>query len=197
MAILRNFVVLGLVVVLGSSAFGDAVTDWNEITRAAIRTDRTNPPRATRLLAMVHVSIFDAVNSIDRTHQPYHIQANPPAGTSMEAAVAAAAHHVLVTVFPAQQAVLDASYAQSLAAIPDGQAKTDGIALGEGVAGEILQLRANDHSTDVVVYTPGTNPGDWQPTPPAFAAALLPNWPLVTPWAMTSGSQFQPRHDPP
>ncbi len=181
---------------VGSWAQGDVVTDWNDISLAAIRTDKTNPPKATRHLAMVHTAIYDAVNSIDRSHRPYHILQSVPAGTSMEAAAAAAAHHILTNVYPAQQAVFDASYVQSLAIIPDDQGKTDGITLGETVANLIIQLRANDHSTDVVSYTPGTDPGDWQPTPPAFAPALLPNWPLVTCWALQSGNQLQPPSKP-
>jgi hypothetical protein len=81
--------------------------------------------------------------------------------------------------------------AQSLSAIPDGLAKDAGIAVGETAAHAMLELRSNDGSGAVVDYTPGTDPGDWQPTPPAFLEALLPGWGQVTPFGMESGSQFR------
>jgi membrane-associated phospholipid phosphatase len=87
-------------------------------------------------------------------------------------------------------------YTNALVAVPDGQAKADGLAWGQTVAGRILQLRANDGSAAIVAYTPGTQPGQWRPAPPGFAPALLPNWGQVTPFAMVSGSQFRP-HPPP
>src|SRR6185295_4472209 len=118
--------------------------------------------------------------------------ASAPGGASPEAAAAAAAHRVLVALYPAQQSTFDAALATSLAAIPDGAAKTAGVSWGESVADQILALRANDHSGDLfATYTAPTGGFWWIPTPPAFAPALLPNWPIVTPWCMTSGSQFR------
>jgi hypothetical protein len=185
----------GVFICLGLAAPGiaraDAVTDWNGILLNAVRTTSTNPPAASRAMACVHIAIYDAVNAIDGSHEPYLVTSSAPEGTSMEAAVAAAAHGALVVLFPTQQETLDAALEASLSAIADGAAKDNGIALGELCANDVLAARANDHSTDVVGYTPGTEPGDWQPTPPALAAALLPQWPTVTPFAMTSGSQFR------
>ena len=172
-------------------AYGDVVTDWNEHLLDAVRTEKSAPPKAARAMAMVHIAVYDAVNGIEQTHEPYYVDPAAPAGASPEAAAVAAAHKVLITLFPAQQADFDAARDVSLAATTDGTAKTDGIAWGETVADAIIALRANDHSGDTVDYTPGTNPGDWQPTPPAFAAAALPQWPTVTPFAMTSGDQFR------
>jgi hypothetical protein len=137
------------------------------------------------------------VNSIDDTHFPYHINLNVPSTTSREAAAAQAAHDVLVSVFPAQQATLATALNNSLSGIPAGPAKTDGIALGSSVAGSIITLRANDGSATVTPYTPGTLPGQWRPTPPANAPALLPNWATVTPWTMTSNLQFRDPTGPP
>jgi hypothetical protein len=78
-----------------------------------------------------------------------------------------------------------------LAEIPDGQAKTDGIAVGEAAAAAMLLARADDGSNDLVAYTPGSAPGDWRPTPTGFAPALLPGWGQVTPFGLESGSQFR------
>ena len=169
----------------------DVVLDWNEVLLQAIRVDRTSPPRAARAMACTHVSIYDSVVGILGGYEPYHVTDHAPGGASAEAAAAAAAHAALTALFPAQQATFDEALAASLAAIPDGAAESAGVAWGSEVANRILELRAEDHSTDVVSpYFPlGAN--WWNSTPPAFAPALHPNWPLVTPWAMTSGSQFR------
>lgn len=169
----------------------DVVLDWNEVLLDAIRVDKTPPPKASRAMACVNVSIYDAVNGILGRYTPYAVTAHAPAGASPEAAAVAAAHSALVALYPAQQATFDAARAASLAAIPDGPAKTSGIAWGEQVADAILELRADDHSGATDAWESPQGGGWWLPTPPAFAAPLLPNWPRVTPWAMTSFSQFR------
>lgn len=180
-----------LAALLAAPATAHVVLDWNETLLDAIRADRTPPPRATRAMAMMHVAIFDSVNSILGGFTPYHVAGPAPAGSSADAAAAAAAHDVLVAVFPAQKATFDAALATSLNEIPDGTAKNNGIQWGQQVAGSIIALRANDHSTDVVPYYAPIGARWWVPTLPAFAPPLLPNWPIVTPWTMTSGSQFR------
>lgn len=180
---------------LANPVYADVVTDWNSVTLNAIKVDKTSPPRAARVLAMVHTAIYDAVNAIDRTHTSYHIDVTAPDSASPEAAAATAAHQVLAQLFPTQLSTFDTALITSLSSVPGGQAKDDGISLGKAVGDEILIWRATDHSSDIVLYTPGGNPGDWRPTPPGNAPALLPNWPYVTPFAMTDGSQF--RYDGP
>ncbi|HEV8581765.1 MAG TPA: vanadium-dependent haloperoxidase [Thermoanaerobaculia bacterium] len=172
-------------------AGADVVLDWNGVLLNAIRVDKMSPPKASRAMAIVHVAIFDAVNGILGGYTPFHVVASAPAGASPEAAAAAAAHTALVALFPSQQATFDAALNASLSAIPDGSAKTAGISWGASVAEQILALRSSDHSADAVAYGAPLGGGWWTPTPPAFAAALLPNWPIVTPWCMTKGSQFR------
>ncbi len=179
-------------IALAASASADVVTDWNNTLLQAIRTDKTPPPKASRGMAMVSTAVYDAVMAIEKTHFPYHVNTTAPLGTSKEAAAAQAAHDVLVSLYPAQAATFGTALTNSLNAIPNGQGKTDGVSLGSSVASQIITLRANDNSGLVVPYTPGTDPGDWRPTPPTFGAALLPNWPQVTPWTMNAGSQFRP-----
>ena len=174
----------------------DMVIQWNDVLLDAIRADRKAPPAAARDMAIVHTAIFDAVNSIDRQYAPYLTMVDVHPRASREAAVAAAAHETLTALFPAQKPVFDAQYTVSLAQIPDGRAETDGVSAGKEVARRILADRANDGSTATVTYTPGTAPGDWQPTPPAFASPLLPQWPDVRPWTMTDGDQFRPAAPP-
>lgn len=169
----------------------DAVIQWNQIVLEAIRTDRTAPPIASRDLAIMHTAIFDAVNSIDRQYAPYATTVVVHPRASKEAAAVSAAYETLISIFPAQKAMFDAKYTESLTAIPDGQAATDGVNAGKEVARQILNLRETDGSSATVTYTPGTDPGDWRPTLPGLQSAVLPQWPHVRPWAMTSGSQFR------
>src|SRR5687768_15368545 len=112
----------------------DMVLQWNEILLDAVRTESTSPPRASRAMAIVHAAIYDSVNAIDRTHEVYavHVLASPI--SSREAAVAAAAHRALSSLFPAQQATFNAALTASLATIPNGAAENLGVALGVQVA---------------------------------------------------------------
>ena len=175
---------------------GNPVTEWNTTLLDAVRTASSAPPLASRNMAMVHAAIYDSVNSISKKYSPYRVSIDAPAGASAEAATAAAAHRTLVGLYPAQAGKFDAALQSSLAKIPDGKAKQDGIALGQQVADQIISLRNTDGITKVVQYTPSTDLGSWVPTPPALAAALAPQWPEVTPFAMTSGSQFRPPGPP-
>ena len=175
---------------------GDMVLQWNEVLLDAIRADRTAPPLAARNMAIVHVAIYDAVNAIEQTHEPFAVNRRAPPGASAEAAVATAAHQTLVDLFPDQQATFNEALASSLATIPDGPAENKGVALGRSVAHRILALRQNDGADESVEYTIGTEPGDWQPTPPAFLPPLLPQWPYVKPFAMASADQFRPPPPP-
>jgi membrane-associated phospholipid phosphatase len=142
-------------------------------------------------MAVVHAAVYDAVNAIDQTHEPYAVARDGPRDASPEAAAAAAAHRTLVELFPAQQAAFDAELVASLADVPDGSAENKGVALGRSVAQCLLAMRRHDGADRETPYTPGTDPGDWQPTPPGFLDAVLPQWPDVTPFTMTSGSQFR------
>lgn len=170
----------------------DAVLQWNAIALDAIRTDHTAPPVAARDLAILHIAIYDAVNSIDRQYAPYvsYVDVHPRA--SKDAAVAAAAHSTLVALFPGQQTTFAAKYTEALTAITDGAAETDGIAAGQAAAAQILAARTNDGATGTVTYTSGSNPGDWIPTLPGFQDPVLPQWPDVEPFAMTASDQFLP-----
>jgi hypothetical protein len=177
-------------------ANADVVTDWNNAALDAIRADRTTPPIASRSLAILHASIYDAVNGIARTYEPYLVQSAVQASASREAAASAAAHEVLVNLFPASASTFDALHAAILATIPDGTHKANGIVWGEFVANQILTARTDD-GWDAVVQPPdGSGPGVWVPTPPAFLPYLLPQWGFVRPFGMSSSSQFRPPGPP-
>jgi len=151
---------------------------------------------AARNLAILHVAIFDACNGIGQNCQPYFITDKAAGVASKPAAISAAAHAALINLFPTQQAAFDVAYSNSLEQIPDGQVKSAGVLWGESVAATILRWRSNDGADAIVDYTPGSGPGVWVPTPPAFLPALFPNWPLVTCFTMTNGAQFRPPPPP-
>lgn len=174
----------------------DMVIQWNKILLDAIRTVKPPPPAGARAMAMTSLAVFDAVNSVEGKYTSYLTKVSTSLATSKEAAVAQAAYQVLSALFPSYQSNLDAQLAASLNTISDGAAKTAGITLGNTVANAYITSRATDGSGNVVTYTPGTDPGDWEPTPPAFADPLLPQWPQVKPFAMKSGSQFRPKSPP-
>jgi hypothetical protein len=187
---------INLVSSIGSPANADVVTEWNNAALDAIRAGNTNPPIASRSLAILHASIYDAVNGIARTHEPYMVQSAVSASASRDAAASAAAHQALVNLFPARTSIFDALHAAILATIPNGPQKSTGIAWGEFVANQILAARANDGSTAVVPPPGGSGPGVWIPTPPAFLPYLLPQWGFVVPFGMSSSSQFRPPGPP-
>lgn len=181
---------------IGIPANADVITDWNNAALDAIRAGNTAPPIASRSLAILHASIYDAVNGIDRTHEAYLVPSAVPASASREAAASAAAHGALVNLFPASTSSFDALHTAILATIPNGPHKTAGIVWGEFVANQILAARANDGSNAVVQPPGGSGPGVWVPTPPAFLPYLLPQWGFVVPFGMSSSSQFRPPGPP-
>jgi hypothetical protein len=119
---------------------------------------------------------------------------NRPA--SADAAVATAAHDILVALFAGQKTDLDGKYEAALAALPNDAATANGIAVGQQAAAAILAARASDGRDGTVTYVPGSGPGVWAPTPPAFLAGLAPETPLVQPFALQSASQFRPDEPP-
>jgi hypothetical protein len=177
-------------------AAADTVTDWNEIMQRNLAAG--NAPFQARAGAIVQLAVFDAVNSITGDYEPYlgTIAASPDA--SPEAAVIAAAHRVLVAIVPANVTALNAARTTALAALPDGPAKDAGIAVGEAAAAAMLQWRANDGWAQVntVPYTPGTELGEWRPSPPAFASATFTGMSLVTPFGLEEAAQFRPPPPP-
>jgi len=188
--------VIDLASVIGISARGDVVTDWNNAALDAIRAGRTAPPVASRSLAIFHIAMYDAINGIARTNEPYLVPSGPPASSSRAAAASAAAHATLVNLFPASAPTFDSLHVAILATISNSPQKTAGIAWGEFVASQILAARANDGSDAVVQPPGGSGPGVWVPSPPAFLPYLLPQWGFVVPFAMSSSSQFRPPGPP-
>jgi hypothetical protein len=176
---------------MSSASVADVVTDWNDATLETIRQKPLNPLVATRTLAMVHTAIHDAANGVDPHYERYYVQGSAHPHSSAKAAAAQAAYDVLSTLYPDRVDYFSDVLGKSLSDVPRGPARFRGRLWGHRVGTAILALREDDNWDLVVPYIPSGELGRWQPTPPAYAPALLPNWPLVTPWTMTSGSQFR------
>jgi hypothetical protein len=150
----------------------NAVVVWNSNAQTAIyEVARQGPYVAPRSFAMVQGAVYDAVNAIaGKPYQPY--VSAPPArrSDSPDAAVAAAAHRVLVSLFPAQAASIDAMYDESLAAIPSGQARDGGIRVGVAAADAMIASRVDDGAFGPATWTSASGPGQWVPTPPTYAS---------------------------
>jgi hypothetical protein len=169
-----------------------AVSDWSLIAQNSIVVvGKKFPGEAAVYMGIVHAAIYDAAVGVSGGYRPYHVAPVVPHGASLDAAVATAAHRVLVELFPGQQADLDAAYAASLAGIPEGPPKADGIAAGEQVGAGILDLPAVGGLSNTVPYVqPPPGPGVYEPTAPA--TPLGTKLPLVVPLALEGASQFRP-----
>ena len=201
---------LSLLVSWPNAVSADAVVMWNEnaakAATAACLHISGNGLAEARMYAMVHAAIHDAVNAIDRRSRPYAFDAEARGPVSLDAAVAAAARDVLVSVISGLPespeciangiAHTEGLYAAALAAIPNGRAKANGKALGRAAAATIVTLRADDGSDAPWVdfnYPQGTEPGEWRFTPDSpVQLAFAPNWGKVTPFVLKRGSQFRP-----
>lgn len=167
------------------------IANWNLVAQATLLGDTTKKPQEHFLyLAFLNIAMYDAVVGIHGRYEPYALHARAHGRTSDEAAVAAAAHHVLETYSPYAQTTLDAAYAAALASIPDGRAKTRGIAFGMRAANKIIALRANDGRNADITFAPPPGPGVWRPTPPANLAMFVPWMGSVKPLVVRSGAQF-------
>ncbi len=209
---------LGVIACLLSLAFAQPATNevlqWNEITMKAIDANGQSNVVATRTLAMTQGAVHDALNAINRRYDAYYFEGSADAGASPDAAVAAAAHTVLVGVVssfgtPAQKgaalALVEQAYSASLARVTDGPARNKGVAVGRAAGTAMLALRKDDGATRDAAYTPGMGAGKWRPhpnpTPPnppignpdvarGFGPSSVPNWGNVTPFTLLSPSQF-------
>jgi hypothetical protein len=173
------------------------ISDWNQIAVTTLLGDTSKQLVEDFLyMGFVQAAIYDAVVGVQGRYEPYRFHAHAPHGTSAQAAAVAAAHKVLVTYVPSAQASLDAAYAASLAQIPDGKAKTRGIAFGTRAADHLIRLRAHDGRNAPILFTQPPAPGVWRPTPPAFLPMSAPWMGFVTPLLVHSATQFAPPPPP-
>jgi hypothetical protein len=196
----RYLLTFVVVVLTAGAARADQITAWNQTMLRAGLVGATSPLVITRVAAIVHTAVFDAVNGIERRYSPIHVPPAAPAGASQDAAAVQAAYATLVQLYPTQKATFDARLAVSLAVIgthESAAAIASGRAWGQTVADAILAWRSTDGFTPAPPpFLGGTAVGQWRPTPPAFAAGAGPQFAYMTPWAILSPSQFRPAGPP-
>jgi len=175
------------------TARADAVLDWNA-TAAALPIPA--PPVLARVMAAMHGAVHDAINAIEPRYETYRFSIEAPAGASIDAAAASAAHGVLAALVPAQKAALDTALAQSLAKVGDERSKTYGVAVGKAAADRMLAWRAQDNFDAKAEDKPGTGAGVWQRTPPGLVPGALPQLGGVTPFVLKSVDQFAAKGRP-
>jgi PAP2 superfamily len=180
---------LGLI---GTVAKADVVTDWNIKAGNIVVAAKPSPGAPYRTMAIVQSAVYEAVNAITRRYPPDRVKLDAAPGASVEAAVAAANRGTLSKLAPSQQATIDDASRAALSSIPDGLAKTEGIAVGERAATAILSFCADDGADAPERYRPHTTAGVYVPT----VIPVLSHWPHRRPWIMTSANQFRPGPPP-
>ena len=176
---------------------GNVVADWNAIGSTTVIANAGKiPPASTIWFTYSSLAMYDAVNAITGDYEPFYYRVAGPSNASIDAAAVAAAHRILVNYFPSQQTALDTQFTASLAAImASADAKTAGVAVGEAAAMALISARSGDGLEANVTYTPGSGPGAWIPTPPAFAAPAVPWLGQMRPFTMKAADDYLP--DPP
>jgi len=171
----------------------DVITDWNLAAMDVMKAVNVAGNPWTRTLAIMHVSMSDAVNAVHNRYTRFTPDIPATQNAAAEAAAASAAREILMRQYPGQKARIDAAFAATLENVPDTPARAAGIALGEKVAALIYADRQNDATNVTDTYRPMTQPGVWVPTTPP----LFPQYATAKPWGMTSASQFRPGPPPP
>jgi hypothetical protein len=174
-----------------------SIANWDSVAMQAFTAAALTPPDGHVIFAYTAIAMYDAVVAIEGGYQPFAVDLDAPADASPEAAVATAAHAVLVHYLPAQQAtILDPAYTAALAGIPNGPAKVAGMAVGDSVAAELIALRAGDGFRVSVPYTPPNPPipGVWIPTAPTPPIGTYMK--AMQPFALKSADQFRPDGPP-
>lgn len=186
------FLIVATLAVCIGAARADVVMDWNAKADAIAAEKKVLPVPQARTMSMLHVAMFEAVNAIDRRYTPYKLDLVADRSTSKEAAAAAAAYNILLTIYPDQKSALDTALHASLSGIPDTDGKANGIELGTLAASGVIALRRDDGSNAQETYRPATAAGVYVPTVVPLGTTVG----SMTPWVMTSVSQFRPAPPP-
>jgi hypothetical protein len=202
-SIIQRNAVQGVIYFLVIASFSliakaDVVTDWNRTAQQALLNAGSSPIVSSRQLAIVQVSVFEAVNGIERRYAPFHVAANAPRGASKRAAAIQAAYAALLHFFPSQQAFLDGRRDASLAEIADApgvensESIARGLEWGQSVADAIFTWRSTDGFSHVLTPFFGSmGAGEWRSTPPGFLSAAGIQFPTMTPWVLSTQNQFR------
>jgi hypothetical protein len=178
----------------------NVVLEWNDIALRATATAKIGNLTQSHNMALVQVAVYDAIANISasRSHRPYSVVfLKSSVGASADAAAAAAAHAVLVDLYPSQRDELNADLRVSLDRLAAGKANDDGVATGVAVAERLVAMHRHDiPPTPTKLYAPGSNAGDWQPTPPRFLPALTPQLAQTSTWLVPAADSLRPGPPP-
>ena len=184
--------VLGAMLAAATIARADVITDWNQTAIEVMKVANVAGNPWTRSMAMMNVAMSDAVNTVQNRYTRFIVDAPRAPKASAEAAAAGAAREMLSRLYPDQKARIDQAYAASIAAVPEGAARNEGVLVGEQAAAAVFAERANDASNAPDTYRPVTAPGVWIPTTPP----IFPQYATVKPWGFKSADQFRPAPPP-
>ena len=168
------------------------VLRWNRVATEVSAAAETDPLTESRMFAIVHAAIHDALNAIERRYEPYRTGVAAAPGASPDAAVAAAAHASLVEMMPERKPAFDRALADALELVNDRRAAFAGLEVGRKTSAALLALRRNDGASRTVAHPAGKKPGEYRPTPPDFTPAAFAQWGNIRPFVLASASQFRP-----
>jgi len=174
------------------AAQADTITDWNQTAIEVMKVAGVGGNPWSRTLAMVHVAMSDAINSVQPRYARYVASIPNKPSASPEVAAAAAARQILAQLYPSQKAIIEKAYATSIESVPEGPAKNEGVALGEQIAAAVQADRATDGTNVPDTYRPVTSPGVWVPT----TLPLFAQYAQAKPWVLKSADQFRPGPPP-
>jgi hypothetical protein len=184
---------ISLALISGNTfAQADVIADWNNSAMDVMKAVNVGGNPWTRSMALVNVSMSDAVNSVQSRYSRYLPELPSDPNASAEAAAAAAARAILMRQYPGQKARIEAAFTETMQTIPDSPARASGVDLGEKVAAAIFAERESDATNTPDTYRPLTTPGVWVPTTPP----LFPQYATAKPWGIESASQFRPGPPP-
>jgi PAP2 superfamily protein len=189
-------VAAALAFLASTAAKADEVLRWNRVATEAAARAQTDPFTESRALAIFHLAVHDAVNSVERRYATYGPPLATARGASAEAAVAQAAHDTLVELFPAAKGVLDAQLEEALSGAKAGAARDAGVDVGRQAAKRMLAARSDDGANRSIPYQPGQQPGNYRPTPPDFTPAIMTQWGALKPFVLRDPAQFRPQPPP-
>ena len=182
----------GILIAVSRTFASDPVIDWNAGACSVVVAAHFNAPHGHRVIALMQTAVFAATNAISQRYPEEVPALSPDPEASMAAAIGAASRVVLSDMVPSQRDFVDSLYAVFLSAIPAGELKSRGIRIGEAAAKAVLAARSNDGANAMETYRPRTSAGTYVPT----TTPAVPQWPVRTPWLMSSPSQFRPGPPP-
>lgn len=188
---MRHWIRLLVLFIAVVPVWADEVLRWNRVATDVAAAAQTDPLTESRAFAILHVAVHDAVNTVETRYDTYGRPKSAELCAPAAVAAAAAAHEVLIELFPSGRAAFDAALAESMRSVADRGAAERGIAVGRKAARTVLEARRSDGADRIILYPHGSRRGEYRPTPPDFTPAFMVHWGRVKPFVLRSGSQFR------